>query len=147
MKEQQLTLNGSAVISKQEQRQVEKDFVDGMLSIFRPKIVWPGYEGMPIPEQIKTQILIERLILARNNEKLATETEALWYLSTASLVAPMDNNWYNIFMYLSRRYLTRTKKELPDFLKENIILDEYVEEPELHRLRQWLYNKGMEATK
>ena len=143
-KEQQLDLFGNQELSKRERDKESKKFVESLMSIFRPKIVMPHYIDMPIPENIHTQILIERLILARNQERLATETETLWYLSTASLMFPLDNNWYNIFMYLTRRWLIKTKKELPDFLKENIVLEKYMEENELYKLRAWIYRKGME---
>jgi hypothetical protein len=50
-------------------------------------------------------------------------------------------------MYLTRRYFIKIKQQLPNFLKEEIILEKYTEEQQLCSLRQWLYKKGMEAMK
>lgn len=121
----------------------EKEFVERIMSIFRPKIVARGYTDMPIPEKIQTSILIERMILAKSGEKLATETETLWYLSTVSLCVPLNHYWYNIYMYLFRRYCLRNKMELPDLVKNQIVLEEYTEEQQLYKLRKWIYDKGM----
>lgn len=143
----QHTLTNGLLLTKKEQKNQDKEFVDSILSIFRPKLVMPNYEDVQIPEELRFQIIIERMKLAIAGDKLASETETLWYLSTASLVAPFDHHWYNIFMYLSRKYRLSANKELPDFLRENIILDEYTEERELYRLRKWIYDKGMKALK
>lgn len=142
----QVTLMGSPLLSKRDQNKSEKNFVDTIMSIFRPQIVMPSYEDMPIPQEIKESIQIERLLLAMKQEKLSSETEALWYISTASFVAPLDREWTDIMMYLCRKWLISKKRELPDFLQEQIILEDMAE-IELHRLRSWLYKKGMEAIK
>ena len=145
MNEKQTTLHGGVALSKSERKKQKKEFVERLMSLFRPKLVMPGYTDIPIPAKVEQRILIERCIAVKTGEKLATETEAMWYLSTASLVAPLDRDGYNIFMYLTRRFLKATGQELPDFLQENIVLDEYTAEPAFFRLRQWIYKKGMEA--
>ena len=120
-------------MSRQEQKSY-KEFEETFLSIFRPKLVMPSYEDMPIPKKIRESIMIERLILAKNGDKIASETEALWYLSTASLSAPLDHHFSRIMQYLCKKWITKQKKELPDFLKEKIVLEE-LEERELAQLR------------
>ena len=57
-----------------------------------------------------------------------------------------DHSWYKIFMYLFRRWCTKTKIELPDFAREQVVLEEH-EEYDLKKLRDWIYRKGMEALK
>lgn len=111
-------------------------------SFTRPILVMPGYSDMNMPKNISEQISIERLILAAN-DKLASETETMWYLSTVSLCFPLDNTWYRIYMYLFRRWCDKTKKSISDFAREIIILEEY-EESKLIQLRSWLYKKGTE---
>ncbi len=129
----------------------KKEFVNNCMELFntfrRPKIVMPGYESMPIPEKVKSSILIERLLLSKAGEKLATETEALWYISTASLVAPFSHHWHYVFLYLFRRFCIRNKMELPEFVEQQIVLEEYTEERELYNLRKWIYDKGMKSLK
>jgi len=144
MSKQQTNLLEKKELSKRERKKAEKEFTDTMLGVFRPKIVMPGYTDMPIPKPIQESITIERLLMARQQEKLATETETLWYLSTASLVAPFDRDWSEIMMYLCRKWLISRKKERPDFLKEQIVLTD-LQERDLHNIRTWLYKKGMEA--
>lgn len=126
----------------------KKEFVNNCIELFntfrRPKIVMPGYEDMLMPDDIKTQIVVERMILAKNDEKTASETEALWYLSTVSLAQPLDHSWYRIFMFLFRQWCIKTNKGLPDFTREQVTLEKY-EEHDLKRLRDWLYRKSVEA--
>ena len=147
MSETKHVLNDERHLANRQRKKESNDFVERIMSIFRPKLVMPGYEDMTIPEDVRNAILIERMILAKTGEKLATETEALWYLSTASLISPLDNHWYNIFLYLFNKYCLRLKKELPSFAEEPVILDKYLEERELYNLRKWIYVKGMEAMK
>jgi len=128
----------------------EREFVDSCMELFntirRPKIVMPLFEDAAIPDNIRNQIFMERILLARNGEKLASEAETLWYLSTASLSAPFSYSWYRIFLYLFRRWCMNTKKEIPEFAGEEIVLEE-LEQRELKRLREWLYSKSMEHLK
>lgn len=138
----QLNLMGQKVLSKREEKKALKDFEERFMSIFRPYIVPPNYETMPIPEQLKKSIPIERCLLVIKGERLATEIEALWYISCSSLIAPLRHDHYNIMMYLTRKWMIAEKKELPDFLKAQIVLEE-LEERELYNLRHWIYKKGM----
>ncbi|GAB6909662.1 hypothetical protein DESC_540008 [Desulfosarcina cetonica] len=103
-----------------------------------------------MPDAIRNRIQIERLILCTKDEQLATEPEAMWYISTASLTAPLDHHWTNIFLYLTRKYMLSLGKrecDLPDFLRKQIILDLYMEEESLHSLRSWLFGKSFEHVK
>ena len=87
-------------------------------AIMGPIIVMPGYTDMPIPDKVKERIRIERLILAARQESMASEAEAMWYISTASLVAPLDRDWCDIFFYLTRKYIQILNLDYPDFLQE-----------------------------
>jgi len=62
-------------------------------------IVWPGYHDMPIPDDIKNHITINRMIIVKSDQDVASDTEAMWYISTtASLVAHLDTYWTNVYM-------------------------------------------------
>ena len=104
----------------------------------------PMYEDMAIPDNIHNRILIERILIAKNSEKIASEAETLWYLSTVSLSAPFSYSWYRIFMHLFKAWCINTKMEIPDFASEEIVLEED-EQRELRRLREWIYRKSIEA--
>ena len=84
-----------------------------------------------------------RLILT-GEEHLATELEALGYISTASLEAPLSREWAQIMFWLSDRVLHRWElipaaQSVPEMLgfKGPIQLDTYTR-TELARLRRWL---------
>ena len=141
-----MTASSQAVGGKRAAKKVEKAFVESFLSLFRPKLVMSGYTDMPIPEAIQYSIFIERLIALKNQECMATETEALWYLSTASLAGPIGYSGSRIMQYLCRKWLLSRKQQLPDFLQNPIILD-VLEERELSDLRHWIYRQGMKAMK
>lgn len=146
MNKQSEKLLGHEALTKREQKKAEKEFTESIMSIFRPKIVMQGYTDMQIPDNINKDILIERLMLAKSGERLAGETEAMWYISTASLIVPFSKDWADIFMYLCRKWMLKNKKELPDFLQEQIILNN-LQERDLHDLRSWIYKKGMGKVK
>ena len=146
----QTNLLGQPLKTKAEIRTEKKEVVGKLLELVnvfaRPKIVMSGYADMEIPDNIRSRILMDRLILAKTGEKLATEIETLWYISTASLANPLDHSWCNIMMYLTRKWIKAQGKEIPDFLREQIELEE-IEEMDLHHLRSWLYKKSVEAVK
>ena len=48
----------------------------------------------------------------------ATDVEAMAVVSTASMGAPLDRDWYQIYMYLFKRWLTGKGVELPDFVAD-----------------------------
>ena len=138
----QLTLLGTSLEDELKSKKKSEQMLKELVSIFtRPKIVMPGYTDMPIPDNIKSRIFIERLILAKDREKSATDTEAMWYLSTASLAMPLGHHWNNIFFYLIRKFMLKEGKKLFDFLKDEIKLDDY-EKQELARLKEWIYRKS-----
>ena len=86
-----------------------------------------------------------RLILS-DEDHLATELEALGYISTASLEAPLSREWAQIMFWLSDRVLhhwnlvpdTQSIWEMLGYT-EPIQLDPHIE-TELMRLRRWLRN-------
>jgi len=129
----------------------EDDWITEMVwAIQGPIMVWPGYEDMIMPDNIKGDISIERLLNVVTHDKMASEVETMWYISTASLAQPPNRDWTEIYMWLCRRWMLKQEKEeknLPDFLQRPIELAEYTQKPDLERLRRWLYDKSMKALK
>ncbi|MFH2106496.1 MAG: hypothetical protein ABII22_04495 [Candidatus Micrarchaeota archaeon] len=147
----QLTLANSLgldteVIRNQPKVKGEKWFNSILWAICGPIIVMPGYTDMTIPENIRAKIQIERLLLAAKQERMASEAETMWYISTASFTAPLDRDWAEIFMYLVRKFMLAENKELPDFLREQVIL-ESMQESDLKRIREWLFKTSYFAVK
>jgi len=125
----------------------EKRCFDPILwAISGPIIVMPGYTDMGVPDKVMGRIRIERLIIAATQENMASETETMWYISTATLRAPIGRDWTDIFMYLTRKYMGALKLDPPDFLENQIILNE-LQESDLRNLRGWIFKRSMDEVK
>lgn len=139
-KQRLLMGNGTLEDFKAGQRMFE--MLAGMF--FRPIIghtVWKD----SITEEQKQRIQIERLkqIAESNGEPITTATdyEAMIYIMTASLSAPLDRTYVHIYSFLFRKFYPDKAKEIfPDH--EGQKLDQWTEEPELTRLKQWLWKKS-----
>jgi hypothetical protein len=111
-----------------------------------PIIVMPGGWGDILPDWIKSQITLERLaqnMKALKGEKLtATDAEACAYLYTASLEAPMDNDWTQIYLYVAGNVVSRAKDaQIPDDIKVDS-LDDY-QMRLLQDLKDWIYQQRL----
>ena len=119
-------------------KQGQKMFEALAAMLMRPIIGHQGWEK-DITQEQKSRIKIERLKqIAQSKGKItdATDYEALVYLSTASLAAPMDSEYTKIFQYLFQEIY-------PDKLfEEKMTLSEW-EQSHLKRLKEWLYKTSM----
>lgn len=114
-------------------------------ALFKPVIVHPGW--LEAPENVLRDIRIQRLQqVLKGEEGEATDAEALAYLSSASMVAPMHSEWVRIYEYIFQRYLDWNGIPRPEFLREDIRLSKY-EESELGRLKRWLWDQAEKAWK
>ena len=106
----------------------------------RPIIVMDP--GWGVPDKVRDLIMLQRLAAARAGEELATEAEAMLYISNASFLAPLDHDWVDIYAYL----LTRTGWDnIPrDIIQESI---SNYQQQMLQRLRAWIYERGMKYVK
>jgi len=70
-----------------------------------PIIVYPGGWGDSLPEWLKNAITLERLTenlkTSKGDQPTGTDAEACDYLNTASLSAPMDHDWSQIYLYVA----------------------------------------------
>jgi hypothetical protein len=108
-----------------------------------PIIVMPGGWGETLPETIKRQITLERLIenikRTKGLEPTGTDAEAAAYLYTASLQAPIDSHWTRIYLYVAGRVMGRQEVEIPEGIRvEN--LDDY-DMRKLDALKAWIYRQ------
>ena len=116
-------------------------------------IVEPSRCGWDYPERVRQVIPLARWIqLMRGlhddaEADLASEEEALGYLSCVSLEAPLDRDWADIFFYLGLQVFPRWNM-LPDGqsaceaigLSRPIVLNRQQAE-DLRRFRRWLREK------
>ena len=104
------------------EKTVEKHLGD-MVGVFTdPIIVYDS--GWGVPDRLKGDIKLARLAqLIKHEEGVATDVEAMAYLSNASLVAPMRTEWANIYMYLFTKWMgdktpgDLRKEEITDYEK------------------------------
>ncbi len=117
---------------------VEKQIDDVVGALTDPIIVMPGGWGDTLPEWIKTRITLERL--AENMKELhgeqptGTDAEAMAYLNTASLTAPMRTEWVNIYMYVFTKVMG---DKVPEDLRKEEITD--YEKGLLLEFKRWLW--------
>ena len=107
-----------------------------------PILVFPGSWGDTLPQWLKDAITLERLetnMRALKGEKMTgTDAEACAYLYTASLTAPMNHDWSQIYLYISTQTYKRWgKNEMPTDIAVDSINDYQMSE--LNRLKEWLY--------
>ena len=109
-----------------------------------PILVFPGDWGDSLPEWLKNAITLERLEMnikaLKGEEMTGTDAEACTYLYTASLTAPMDHDWTQIYLYITNKTYSRWgKNEVPEDIRVESLTDEQMRD--LNRLKEWLYRK------
>jgi len=132
--------------------QKAESWIGDIVGVFSdPIIVMPGGWGSPVPDWIGPAITMERLIenikVTKGEYVTGTDTEAMYYLSTASLTAPIGSDWTDIYMYLFTQVMRRHKKEvdIPDDLVHES-LNQYQQQL-LDGLKRWIYNTRIKVRK
>ncbi len=106
-----------------------------------PIIVFDPSWADVLPDWLKGEVKMQRLAqLMRGEEEVATDAEALAYVSNTSLAHPIDSDWVEIYMYLLTRVMGEKVPE--DMRKES--LDDYRME-DLNRLKEWIYRQRVKA--
>lgn len=124
------------------EEKVEKGISDLVGALQDPIIVWPGGWGESVPEWLKTQITLERLVenmkALKGEEPTGTDAEACAYLMTASLSFPMDHDWAQIYLYIATKEMRAKNKDNPP---ADIAIDEISEYQmkKLNGLKDWIY--------
>jgi hypothetical protein len=120
------------------EKQIEKGISDIVGALTDPIIVFPGGWGDTLPEWLKNAITLERLALnmkaLKGEETTGTDTEACAYLYTASLTAPLDHDWTQIYLYIANKvYKAHRQGEVPEDIRvESLSKDQEVD---LQRLK------------
>jgi len=94
-------------------------------ALFAPFVGTPEWKDLLRDEELKFQAKLHRLAnsLKIIQEEKATEYEALLYLHTASLTAPLKEEWIRIYKYLFKKFYSNKlpeniAKDFPDELNE-----------------------------
>ena len=122
-----------------QNRIVEKQ-IDALVGALTDPIIVHD-PGWPVPERLKGEIQVARLAqLLKKEEGVATDVEALAYLSNASMVAPMATEWVNIYMYVFTKVMG---DKAPEDLRKEEITD--YEKGLLLEFKRWLWNTRVKA--
>lgn len=137
MKQEQRLLQGKGTV---EQHKKFMMMCTQLAEAFtRPIIGHPGWAASITSAQ-KLRIHVERLkqVKEMNGEKItmATDYEAMIYISTVSLSAPLDRMWLRIFFYLFKKFYPKRSDFIPDYEAK---LNPHMDMGELNRLKRWLY--------
>jgi hypothetical protein len=97
-------------------------------------------------QAITMQRLIENMLAAKEKcSPLGTDAECAWYLSTASLEAPLPSEWVRIYMYVFNKTCEFMNIAIPeDLIRKE--LNQY-EMGLLLKLKHWLYRVRTENRK
>jgi len=136
--------------------------IDNLIGVFTdPIICYRGGGGAYIPEHLKSEVTIQRLLSVKKyaDKKLeltdeeflddidtATDIETMIYLMTVSLSEPLNHKWTEIYLYLTKNYIMSKKKEIPNFLKEVKELSPYLLR-DLNDLKRWIKRKQVRHRK
>ena len=101
-----------------------------------------------IPEWLRNQITLDRMIelMVANREgrdPVGTDSEALAYLIPASMEAPMDHDWSQIYLYLGTKVMAGAGTTMPEDIRVESLNDEQMRD--LNRLKAWIYEKRKTA--
>jgi len=70
-----------------------------------PMLYHPGGWEDSLPQDLKQQVIIERLLLVAKGEwDRATDAEVICYLYTASLARPLGGDWTDIYTYMMAQW-------------------------------------------
>ncbi|MBA7525198.1 hypothetical protein ES705_17347 [subsurface metagenome] len=123
---------------------LDRSIEDLVGSICDPIIAYPSPWMDTIPQSLKDQITMDRLIEQmvahrENREPTGTDSEALAYLYPASLEAPIDHDWTEIYLYLGARVVKSQGGEVPDDI--NVRTLNRQQDEDLRRLKAWIYDR------
>jgi len=118
--------------------------VESLTKMFARPIIGHGAWASSITPEQKARISIERMkqIAQAKGKKIemSTDYEAMTYLSTASLSAPLSRSAQRIYFHLFKKFYPKKS----DFIHEYEAKLDIQTKPELLRLKRWLYKKSTE---
>jgi hypothetical protein len=130
-------------------RQTEK-WISDLAGVFTDPVICHRRQLARPPENIQSAITLQRLLenmvaLREGRALLGTDAECAWYLSGASLEAPLPSEWTRIYMYTFNKTCATLQTEVPEDLRQES-LDQY-EKGLLLELKQWIYRVRSENRK
>lgn len=142
----QKTLLGGVLPTPEEKKVMDRYAERMTFALTAPMIVHPVWRSI-ITDKQKTKAMMYRLAKVKGeDDEQATDYEAMLWLSTASLDAPLDRDAFNIYAYVFRKFYTEQANEI--FSEhEGRHLDQHMEAPLLIRLKRDIYKSQKKALK
>ena len=143
------TSPGEPVACKPTIRSPEDEISELIGCLTDPIIAWPSGWMDSIPERVKEQIPIQRMIMNMQYAKgmiprrTGTDAEVVAYMFPRTMDAPMDRDWTDIYMYAANQCVKSMGTEIPDDIKVDS-LPKYLEQ-KLDHLKRWIYEKRVDA--
>ncbi len=92
-----------------------------------------------IPGWLRQRVTIERLVQAYKGEQgVSTDAEVVCYLSTASMIAPLDSEHTNIYLHIATRLVKQEGREVPPDLEVSTLSN--YEQDCLNRLKRKIWD-------
>lgn len=132
-------------------RDSEKEIDEIIGCLTDPIITWPGGWMDTIPEKVKEQIPIQRMLMnmlylkGKIPERTGTDAEALAYMYPRTMEAPLGRDWTDIYVYLGNQLAKSMGTEVPDDIKRDSLPDDL--QRKLDHLKRWIYEKRVAARK
>ena len=132
-------------VSPQPEETTEDVVEQMMYYVAAPYVTWPGYEDIYQANDNRQKAIVHRL--AHHKEifeaKHCTEFEAMLYISTATLAHPPSHKWFEIYMWLFRRW----NPKLADECGFEEVRWTQNHQEDLTRLRIWIFRVQMTRLK
>jgi len=125
-------------------------WIDDLVGVFfDPIVVYPSGWQDTLPDWVKEAITMERLIMnmkvMKDGGVPVGDTEALAYIYPRTMEAPIDDQWFRIYMYVFNQAMKVKKTEVPEDLKSETLSDYDMQE--LDRLKRWIYEQRVKHRK
>lgn len=136
-------------VEKLSSKEEEKFVFEFMDTLTAPIITFSEEWASAIPERLKRDITLSRLIGKMQNEELSTIPETVAYIITRTFIAPLSHEWTNVYLWCSAQYMQQYRKKSDEDLTEikyPAQLSRH-EESLLKRLRVWIFEKRREVVK
>jgi len=132
------------------EKQVDRWISNLVGALTDPIIVWPGPWRDDIPENIKQQIPLERLIMNMKFEHEGKgvpvgDCEALLYMFPRTMEEPMGYEWTHIYSYCFTKAMEFMKIEVPADLRVDKLSD--YDMRQLDDLKRFIWDKRVKARK
>lgn len=138
-----------AATQKPKVRNPEDELSEVVGTITDPIIAWPSPWMADIPEKVREQIPIQRMVMYMMylNGKIprptGTDAEALAYMFPKTMEAPLDRDWTDIYVYLGNQLAKSMGTEFPDDMKMETLPKDL--QMKLDHLKLWIYEKRVAA--